>query len=200
MKRHFEPDPKAMLTLWCTQQGVPPPALVACRVADGTVEVVGSVTLDEERYVRVSHRAAHESDAELEVSRELFVQVQAMVGPIAWPAVIPLRRETAAERLARRAPEGRAAETAAKKSAEESRTEGANRHGARHARSPGGRGPPSGGSFTCITTYRGNHGQWTAQGSVANRPRADGRRTIHGADAIREPRRKSSQNCTASAW
>jgi hypothetical protein len=131
-------DPKAMLALWSDQRGLPPPAYVASRVASGGVEVVGSITLDGGRYLRASHQSSQESEAELEVSRELFVRVQDTVGPIAFPVAVPRRRETAPERFARRA--DRADERQALE---------------REARRRG--------AYTCIMAYY-ERGRWAAKG------------------------------------
>lgn len=98
-------DPTGMLAMWCRQRGLRPPVFVALPIRGGGVEVMGSLFLGEERYLRASHRGAIEEETELEVSRDLFVQVQAIAGPIHVLEPLPLRRETVTERLARRAAE-----------------------------------------------------------------------------------------------
>jgi hypothetical protein len=87
------------------------------------------------RCARASQEAPRENEAELDVSRDLFVRGQAAVGPIARSAAVPRRGEMKAERFARRHAERLALEREAQRR----------------------------GAYRCITAHYAG-GSWTAQG------------------------------------
>lgn len=84
--------------MWCQERGLAVPAFVKTPVAGGEIEVLGSITFHDGRYVRACRRAPYPEDAQLEVARDLVVQVQDIVGPISVSGRVPKRQQTRQER------------------------------------------------------------------------------------------------------
>lgn len=97
-----EPDPKKLLEMWCRERGLAIPAFVKTVDPDGGVGVLGSITFHDGRYLRAYHRAMYPEDAQLEVARDLVVQLQEVVGPLVVSGRVPTRQKTRQERASLR--------------------------------------------------------------------------------------------------